>query len=156
MRGLIHVSVGLETTPEETRAVEELFAAARIGVIIDREIARFSIDSPWVMYLSAPLPWLASQLASTLGPQDPAEPWYGLKAFMNRLAGAYRARGGSVVLTEQETETMIALTPDLPDDAYAELLELDLEEVEGQRIRWDPDYDGWYGLSGNRCPRRET
>jgi hypothetical protein len=49
---------------------------------------------------------------------------------------------------------MVALTPDLPDAAYQELLEVDLRRVEAERISWDVDRRAWFTLRGERCPKR--
>jgi hypothetical protein len=49
MKGLTRVSIGLETTPEQMAALERIFKSAEIAVLVDPEIARFSVDSPWVM-----------------------------------------------------------------------------------------------------------
>jgi hypothetical protein len=152
MRGLTRVSIGLETSSNEIEALEQVFAAAQIPVVVDPQIARFSADSPWVMYLSAPVSAFSSQFARVESPHP--EAWRGLKHFMDRTAEAFGGQGGSVVFTEEKSEVMIALTPDLPDQAYSDLLELDLEEIEGQRISWDPDEQAWYGLRGTRCSRR--
>jgi hypothetical protein len=155
MRGLLRVSIGLETTSEEIAALEQIFTSVDLHVLVDPEIARFSADSPWVMYLSAPLESFASQFVGMPEGGAAGEAWPGLKTFIERVSEAFQGRGGSVVFTDGESEVMIALSPDLPEDAYAELLELDLLKIEGQRVSWDPEQRGWYSLRGDPCPRRD-
>jgi hypothetical protein len=153
MKGLTRVSIGLETTSAEVEAVEQLFTSADIHVLVDPEIARFSVDSPWVMYLTAPLADFASRFRGADG-EAPDGAWRGIKAFIDGVSQAFRGRAGSLVFTDDESEAMIALTPSLPDQAYAELLRLDFMEIEGKRISWDPDESAWRTLSGEPCPKR--
>ncbi len=154
MRGLMRVSVGLETTVEEVEALEQVFRWAEIPVLVDEEIARFSVDSPWVLYVSAPIAWFSSRFVRTAAeaPSDELAP--GLSAFIEQVSDAFRADSGSVVFTDEATDVMVALTPGLPGIAYQELLEIDLRRVEAERISWDADQRGWFTLRGERCPRR--
>ena len=150
----MRVSVGLETTPEEVEALEQVFRLAEIPVLVDEEIARFSVESPWVMYVSAPIAWFSSRFVRTAAeaPADELAP--GLQAFIEQVSNAFRAESGSVVFTDEETDVMVALTPGLPGAAYRELLEVDLPKVEAERISWDSDREGWFTLRGERCPKR--
>jgi hypothetical protein len=149
----MRVSVGLETTHAEVEALERVFRWAEIPVLVDEEIARFSVDSPWVMYVSAPIAWFSSRFRRT-APEAPAdELGPGLASFIEQVSGAFHAESGSVVFTDEESAVMVALTPDLPDHAYPELLELDFRRVEGERISWDEEQHGWFTLRGERCPK---
>jgi hypothetical protein len=152
--GLLRVEVGLETTDEEIQALEHVFRWAEIPVVVEEEIARFSVDSPWVMYLSAPLAWFSSRFVRTARNGGGEPVWPGLESFIEQVREAFRTREGSVVFTDDETDVMIALTPELPAQAYSELLELDLPKVEGQRISWDSDEQAWFSLRGEPCPKR--
>jgi hypothetical protein len=150
----MRVSVGLETTDTEVEALEQVFRWAEIPVLVDEEIARFSVDSPWVMYVSAPIAWFSSRFGR-ITPDAPAtELGPALAGFIQQVSQAFHAADGSVVFTDEETEVMVALTPDLPEDSFRELLEVDLARVEGERISWDSDQAGWYTLRGEPCPRR--
>ena len=154
MKGLTRVSIGLETTPEQMAALERIFKSAEVAVLVDPEIARFSVDSPWVMYLTAPVASFASEFAAGAEAADAGNAWPGLMRFVDLISAAYRSQEGSVVFTDESSEVMIALTPELPGEAYAELLELALAKIEGQRISWDPDNEAWYSLRGDPCPKK--
>jgi hypothetical protein len=153
MKGLTRVSIGLETTPAELEAVEHVFTSADIRVLVDPEIARFSVDSPWVMYLTAPLGDFASRFSDADG-KGSETAWIGIKSFIQGVSRAFRGRAGSLVFTDNESDAIIALTPGLPDEAYAELLRLDLMQIEGKRVSWDAAESGWCTLGGEPCPRR--
>jgi hypothetical protein len=154
MRGLMRVSVGLETTDEEVAALERIFRLAEIPALVEEEIARFSVESPWVMYVSAPLAWFSSRFVR-LPPQAPAqELGPGLASFIDQVSGAFRASEGSVVFTDEETEVAVALTPELPHAAYEALLDVDLGRVEGERLSWEQDQRAWYTLRGEPCTER--
>jgi hypothetical protein len=150
----MRVSVGLETTMKEVEALEHVFRWAEIPVIVDDEIARFSGDSPWVMYVAAPLEWFSSRFVRTVQGDGAGETWAGLRSFVEQVDDAFIASSGSVVFTDEQTEVMVALTRDLSGDAYRELLELDLLEVEGERISWEAERQSWYTFRGEPCPKK--
>jgi hypothetical protein len=154
MRGLLRVSVGLETTGEEVQSLERMFQLAEIPALVEDEIARFSVDSPWVMYVSAPLAWFSSRFVRTAADAPAEELGPGLASFVEQVSDAFRATGGSVVFTDEGSEAMVALTPELPRDAYTELLGVDLVRVEGERISWNEDEHTWYTLRGEPCSKK--
>src|SRR5919204_1757923 len=151
MKGFTRVSVGIETTPEEVQALEQVFRLAEIPVLVDDEIARFSVDSPWIMYVCAPLDWFSSRFARISEDAPPRALGPGLAAFIEQVSGAFRARCGSVVFTDEHTEVMVALTSELPVEAFAALLCVELGRVEGERISWDEEHQAWYTLRGKPC-----
>jgi hypothetical protein len=150
----MRVSVGLETTDDEVTALERIFRLAEIPALVEEEIARFSVESPWVMYVSAPLAWFSSRFVRLAPEAPPEELGPGLATFMDQVSGAFSAEAGSVVFTDEETEAMVALTPELPDAAYSELLAVDLQGVEGERISWEEEQRGWFTLRGEPCPKK--
>ncbi|PWU24935.1 MAG: hypothetical protein C5B48_03840 [Candidatus Rokuibacteriota bacterium] len=154
MKGFMRVSVGIETTAEEIQALEQVFRLAEIPVLVDDEIARFSVDSPWVMYLSAPLRWFSSRFVRLPEDSPPEELGPGLELFIGETAKSFKAPDGSAVFTDEGTDVQVALTTGLPQDAFAKLLRLDFRKVEGERISWDADHVAWYTLRGEPCPVR--
>ena len=150
----MRVSVGIETTGDEVQALERVFRLAEIPVLVDDEIARFSVDSPWVMYVSAPLAWFSSRFARAAAEAPPEELGSGLATFVEEVSGAFRAASGSVVFTDEPTEAMVGLTSDLPKQAFGTLLAVDLQRIEGERIRWDDEQNAWYTLRGEPCPSK--
>jgi hypothetical protein len=154
MKGFMRVSVGIETTGEEVQALERVFRLAEIPVFVDDEIARFDSDSPWVMYVCAPIAWFSSRFARTAA-NAPAEALgTGLATFVGEVSDAFRAPSGSVVFTDEATETMVGLTSDLPEDAFRALLGVDFGGVEGERISWNEEEQAWYTLRGEACPSK--
>jgi hypothetical protein len=154
MKGFLRVSVGIETTPEEVQALEHVFRLAEIPVLVEDEIARFSVDSPWEMYVSAPLPWFSSRFARMTPDASPDRLGPGLAAFIEQVSSAFRAGCGSVVFTDEGSAVMVALTSDLPKESFDALLGLDLPRVEGERISWDGEQRDWFTLRGELCPRK--
>jgi hypothetical protein len=154
MKGFMRVSVGVDTTGDEVRALEHVFRLAEIPVLVRDEVALFDIDSPWVMYISAPLAWFSSRFARTAGDAPAEELGPGLAGFLREVSGAFRAESGSVVFTDEGTEVMVGLTSDLPEEAFPALLGVDLDRVEGERISWNSEQQGWYTLRGEPCPSK--
>jgi hypothetical protein len=151
MKGLTRVSVGLETTDQEVSALEQIFRLAEVPALVEEEIARFSVDSPWVMYVQAPLAWFSSRFVRLAPDAPPEQLGPGLAGFIDQVSHAFRADEGSVVFTDEETDVMVALTPGLPPDAYEALLRVDLPKVEGERISWEDEQRAWYTLRGEPC-----
>jgi hypothetical protein len=152
MKGLTRVSVGLETTAEEARALEQVFRLAEIPALVEEEIARVSVDSPWIMYLTAELAWFSSRFVRMTPDAPAAALGPGLASFIEHVTGAFKTTDGSVVFTDEETGVAVALTPDLPGEAYIALLTVDLMQVEGQRVGWNDGERAWFTLSGEPCP----
>jgi hypothetical protein len=154
MKGFMRVSVGIDTTEEQVQALEHVFRLAEIPVLVDDEIARFSADSPWVMYVCAPLPWFSSRFVR-LAENAPAEDLGpGLATFIEQVSDAFGAAKGSVVFTDETTEVQVALTSELPKKAFGTLLSVDFQAVEAERISWDEEHHAWYTLRGEPCPTR--
>ena len=151
----MRVSVGIETTAEEIQALEQVFRVAEIPVLVEDEIARFSVDSPWVMYLSAPMAWFSSRFVRLPEDAPPEDLGPGLAFFIEETANSFKASDGSVVFTDERTDVQVALTSQLPADAYGKLLGVDLKKVEGERISWDGDQVAWYTLRGEPCPVKQ-
>jgi hypothetical protein len=154
MKGFMRVSVGVDTTPEEVQALEQVFRLAEIPVLVEDEIARFSTHSPWVMYLTAPIGWFSSRFARTAADAPADELGGGLATFVDHVSVAFGAPDGSVVFTDEPSDAMVGLTSDLPDPAFAALLEADLGRVVGERICWDTEQRAWYTLRGEAVPSR--
>ena len=150
----MRVSVGIETTVDEVQALERVFRRAEIPVLVDDEIARFSVDSPWVMYVCGSLAWFSSRFARTTADAPAEELGPGLATFVEEVSGAFRAASGSVVFTDEVTETMVGLTSDLPEEAFGALLSVDFGRVEGERICWNAEQQAWYTLRGKACPSK--
>jgi hypothetical protein len=154
MKGFMRVSVGVDTTGEEVQALERVFRLAEIPVLVEDEIARFDDDSPWVMYVSAPIAWFSSRFARAGADAPAAVLGAALAGFVGDVSGVFRAPIGSVVFTDEPTEAMIGLTSDLPEAAYQALLGVELGGVEGERISWNADEQAWYTLRGEACPSK--
>ena len=154
MKGFMRVSVGIDTTSEEVQALEHVFRLAEIPVLVDDEIARFDVDSPWVMYVSASLPWFSSRFARAAADAPAEELGPGLAGFIDQVSEAFRTDAGCVVFTDENTEVMVALTSELPAKAFDSLLGVDLVRVEGERISWEGEQEAWYTLRGEPCPTR--
>jgi hypothetical protein len=145
----IRVSIGLESTPDEARAVSVVFLSAGIEAQIERDIARASLDVPWEVRLAACPVWLARRFSETLEPQLAQDGWPGLMRFVYRIARCFHGRrGGVVVVTDPESQIEIALSDDLPGEAYKQLVRLDLDQILATRIGWSDPAESWCDLVG--------
>jgi hypothetical protein len=78
----------------------------------------------------------------------------GLATFIEQVSDAFRAGSGSVVFTDEGSAVMVALTSELPGEAFEGLLGIDLPRVEGERISWDGEQRDWFTLRGELCPKK--
>jgi hypothetical protein len=106
------------------------------------------------MYVSAPIAWFSSRFARAAADAPASALGSGLASFVGDVSGAFQARSGSVVFTDEPSEAMIGLTSDLPENAYQALLAVELGGVEGERIYWNEDEHAWYTLRGEACPSK--
>src|SRR5688572_2758026 len=107
----IRVSIGVESTPDEARAVSLVFLSAGMQARIERDIARASLDVPWEVRLAACPVWFAGRLSETLEPQLAQDVWPGLMRFVYRIARCFHGRrGGVVVVTDPESQIEIELS----------------------------------------------
>jgi hypothetical protein len=73
-----------------------------------------------------------------------ADSYHALKAWVSRIAAAGRRPSSSIVVRDVELGRTIWLAPDLPDEAYRQLLRLHPEECgPGKHITYDPDRGSW-------------
>ena len=86
-------------------------------------------------------------------PRRPAEQLGpGLATFIEEVSGSFGAETGSVVFTDEPTEVEVALTSELPEQAFGACSASTSERVEGERISWDEEHDAWFTLRGEPCP----
>jgi hypothetical protein len=151
----IRVSIGLESKPDEARAVSVVFLSAGIEARVERDIARSSLDVPWELRLSVCPVSFARRFSGTLEPQLAKDVWPGLMRFVYRIARCFHGRrGGVVVVTDPESQIEIALSDDLPGEAYKQLIRLNLDEILATRIGWSEPAECWCDLMGNPIGQR--
>jgi hypothetical protein len=145
----IRVSIGLESAPDEALHVSFVFRSAGIDARIEPDIARPSLDVPWVLHLSVRPIWLAARFSETLDAHYARDTWPGLMRFVHRISRCFHGRrGGVVVLTDPGSGVEMALTEDLPGEAYKQLIRLPFAQLSANRIGWNFDRETWCDLSG--------
>ncbi len=81
---------------------------------------------------------------STVGEAAAADAWAGVKTALRRIAGRPApGRGRPVVLQDPGTGLQIVLPPDLSDEGYQKLTELDLATFVRGPVRYDPGAGRW-------------
>lgn len=84
-----------------------------------------------------------------LGDEAGKDAYKALKRRITRIRGTTsNPNQGVIVLQDQPSEARLDLTPQLDDNAYQALLELDFTTVPAGTLTWDPETGSWPPASG--------
>jgi len=146
----IGVMLESEVTDSERAAVAKVFESAGIKSDIQAAYIRRGVGLfPWIIEITVVVAGGRFMWAALSGAGDEAgrDGWKGLKRL---IAGLYEARRasrappGGVVLKESESRVETQLPPDLPDEAYRRLWEIEnLAALLSGILKWDNDLREW-------------
>jgi hypothetical protein len=146
----IEVMLESEITDAERAAVAEVFESAGIKVDVQAAYIRRGVGLfPWIIDITVVAAGGRFMWAALGGAGDEAgrDGWKGLKRLIAGLYGARRASRapqGGVILKDSESKVEIQLPPDLPDEAYRRLWEIDdLTAPLSRILKWDIDVRDW-------------
>jgi hypothetical protein len=155
MSEIVLVILESEVTEADRAAVAEVFESAGIPADVKGAYIRESAEAlPWLIQIEKDARYLAAALAGGLLSAPGADAWAALKRLVGRLYEARKGAPGNVVVRDPDTKTEIPLEPDLPDDAYQRLLEIESPRAPQSGIlRWDRERQQWVDpLAGRfRC-----
>ena len=77
----------------------------------------------------------------------------GLRDFVAHLYAARRNKDGSITIRTTDARTLIALQDDLPEEAYKQLAQMTLDELDGGNWIWDSERNRW--IDQNEWMRRQ-
>jgi hypothetical protein len=131
-----------ETSAADEHEVMEAFAT--IGVAATTRLAptqRTLNGAEWLVLAVLPLQAFLSSLGSKLA----EEVYHGLKDVVGRLLNRSgpRRHEGALLLQDTATGLQIVLEPDLPIEAYRQLVTLDLTAFDGGPVRYDRSRSAW-------------
>jgi hypothetical protein len=139
------ISMDEEASPGEVEAVAAAFGEAGFDGPVSADIGRRSFgDLPFVVYVGA----VPTAFLTAFAAEGGRDAYASLKRFVRDVSEARRGREGTVVVQDREDRddsTVLVLSADLPDRAFAALEDLDLEALKGAYLVWDRDGDkGWH------------
>lgn len=141
---IVEVILESEATDADRAAVAEVFDSAGVPAEVKGAYVRRSAEAlPWLIEIEKGAKYAVAMLAggALSGPGQDA--WTALKKLVSRLYKARKGQG-SVVLRDPDTNTEIPLEPDLPDEAYRQLLEMESPRAPQSGIlRWDRERRQW-------------
>jgi hypothetical protein len=135
---LLAAGVSAEQEQELVKAFHAIGVTARTRTIPTR---RGGEQLPWLVLAALPLQAFLSGLGSKL-----AEGTYeGLKRLVARLPRHQSAAQSTqvLVLEDPDSRLQIVLEPDLPTDAYRQLVTLDLSAIQQGQLRYDRNRAMW-------------
>jgi hypothetical protein len=125
---------------------ELMNALAAVGVTVRARllpVRRGAESIGWLILISIPL----QAFLTTVGERAASDAWAGVRRAMRRVVGrpdgGPTSAGRSIVLEDPETELQIVVAPDLSDDAFRQLTELDLSDFTDGPIRYDKIDGRW-------------
>jgi hypothetical protein len=154
MSEVVEVILESEATDADRAAVAEAFASVGITAQVEGAYARRSAQVlPWLIEIERDLKYLVDALILGGVAAAGADGWKALRELVGRLYKARRGEG-NVVVRDPDTNTEIPFEPDLPDEAYQRLLEIESPRAPQSGIlRWDRERRQWVDpLAGRfRC-----
>jgi len=128
--GELEVLMDESASTEDVLAVEEAFRDAGLAVVVRPAIGRKGVgDFPWIVMFTVPLTAFLTAFAAEAG----KEAYAGLKNLVRSIWSARTRRTGppgSCIIVDERTGVWIHLKPDIPNEAYQALAEIDLESME--------------------------
>ncbi len=103
-------------------------------------------ELPWVIFLMGSVAVFFTAFLKGFGQEAGRDTYQGLRRLISRLFRARRNSNGSVTLSDEDTRTEIVLVDGLPEEAYRQLAEKNLEELKGGYWTWDPKLGTWSRL----------
>ena len=155
----IEVMLDSEVTDAERAAIAEVFESVGIKFDIQAAYIRRGVGLfPWIIEITAAAAGGRFMWAALAGAGDEAgrDGWKGLKRLITGLDQARRASRapqGGVTLKDSEPRVEIQLPPDLPDEAYRRLWEIENPTAPLSGIlKWDNDLRDWIDVfTGHNC-----
>ena len=102
-------------------------------------------DIPWIVFIMAPVTLFLKGFFEEAGRHG----YKDLRRLVLRLLAVRPGEQRHVVLMERDSLTTIVFPPDLPEEAFEQLLKLGLENIEGKYWVWDPEQNCWIFQSMN-------
>ena len=130
-------------SPDEVESVTNIALEEGVPGQVRAALSQKSIDeAPWmVIILTSVVATFLKGFLEEAGRSSYKE----LGRFVSRLigAGAGRKEKGPVQIMERGSLTTVVFPPDIPEEAFAQLANLDLENIEGKYWVWDREQQCW-------------
>lgn len=142
----LQVIVESESSEAERAAVADVFEVVGIPADVQGAYIRESAGDvlPWLIQIETAVKDLSGLVATGAAGAVGADGWTGVNDLVRHLYEARKGNGGGVTLRDPETRTEIALPPDLPDEAYQRLAEIENPRAQQSgQLRWDSGRREW-------------
>jgi hypothetical protein len=143
----LEILLDSSATPEEVGVVREAFTDAGLTAKVRPSYERRGTgDLPWVVMVSVPLTAFLTAFAAEAG----KDAYKGLKRLVRTIwdkRTKTSGPSGSFTIIDIKSGIWVLLDPDIPDDAYSALSELDLDSLQGSGVlKYDKNQEGWVQL----------
>jgi hypothetical protein len=134
----------VEANPRDDEEVKQILSDFGLDGTVRPSLFRMSEgDLPWVVIIEFGVP--VSAFFTALATAAGTEAWRALRDFVGRIATARREsmkREGNITISGIR-HGKLNIDDSLPDEAFVQLLEEQLDEVEEGYLVWDPDVGHW-------------
>lgn len=167
LRTVARVAIEDRASPDEVEAVGRLFGEQGLQVDVRASFGRKALDpQPWgINFVEIGLAAFLGAFAKDLYAGGKQAAGRALKAFLRRLSSARTERregSDAIWLQDRERRLDIYFSGDSPNDALADLFDIDIDRLRGgDTIRYDRDKGAWWvqvssGLGGmSPAPMRD-
>ena len=135
-----------DATPEEIAAVTRVVVEEGLPGQVEASLREKNLgESPWVILILAPVATFLRPFLEEAGRHS----YHHLCRLVSRLFEARREGQGHIEVMERERDshTTIVFGPDMPEEAFKQLLDLGLENVVDKYWVWNPKQGRWTSQS---------
>ena len=132
--------IDIRASQDEVEAVAKIALEEGVPGEVKAALSQKSIDEmPWQVLILAPVAPFLKGFLEEAGRNS----YKDLRRFVSRLISAGRREKGPVQIMERNSLTTVVFPPDIPEEAFAQLANLDLENIEGKYWVWDREQQCW-------------
>lgn len=133
--------INLHASPDEVESVTNIALEEGVPGQVREALSQKSIEeAPWVVII---LVSVVTTFLKGFLEEAGRSSYKELSRFVSRLIGAGRREKGPVQIMERGSLTTVVFPPDIPEEAFAQLANLDLENIEGKYWVWDREQRCW-------------
>ena len=132
--------IDIRASQDEVEAVARIALEEGVPGEVRAALSQKSIDDiPWQVLILAPATLFLKGFFEEAGRSS----YKDLRRFVSRLITAGGRDNGHVEIMEQDSMTTVVFPPDIPEEAFAQLANLDLDNIEGKYWVWDKKQGRW-------------
>ena len=129
-----------DASSDEVAEVAQIALEAGLPGQVTAALSQKSLgDQPWMILLLVPITPFLKGFLEEAGRSS----YKALHELVSRLVAARRKGPGHVELRDEDPLTVIVFAPDSPEEAFKQLVNLGLDNIQGKYWVWDSEQQCW-------------